>query len=225
MKTLFHDEEDGNPEPTPGLPEDLPAGERVLWQGKPNGLTLAVHALHIRFVAIYIAVFTIWRIAAIAARDGATSEMANVVATSFLGAAIGGGLLYGLAWLMARSTIYTITNRRIVFRYGVGIRKYVNIPFSVVEAASLKRHGAIAGSIALSTTRETKIAYLHLWPHVRPWRYAAPQPMLRALTNAEDVAAVLCKAIKQNAPSTVNVTLGSRATVKSPLGGAAASPA
>ena len=31
-------------EPQPGLPEELPAGEKVLWRGKPDWLTLAVQA-------------------------------------------------------------------------------------------------------------------------------------------------------------------------------------
>ena len=226
MKALFHDEEDGNPEPVPGLPEALPEGERILWQGKPNGLALAVHALHIRFIALYVAVFTLWRIAAIAARDGAAAEMTGVAATSALGLIVGGGLLYGLGWLMARSTIYTITNKRVAFRYGVGIRKYVNIPYAVIEAAALKRHGANGGSIALSTTGEAKIAYLHLWPHVRPWRYSAPQPMLRALPDADSVAAILCNAIKANAPASVNVTLERPAPAATkPIGGEAAAAA
>jgi len=226
VKALFHDEEDGNPEPIPGLPEALPEGERVLWQGKPDGLSLTVHALHIRFVALYFAVFTLWRLASIAARDGGASEIAGVVTTSLIGVIIGGALLYGLGWAMARATIYTITNKRVVLRYGAAIRKYVNVPFGVIEAASLKNHGGDTGSIALSTSKETKIAYLHLWPHTRPWRYSAPQPMLRAIPHAEEVAQALCHAMKSYAPTSVNVTLGDKpCPAPSPIGAEAAATA
>jgi hypothetical protein len=29
-----------------------------------------------------------------------------------------------------------------------------------------------------------RIAYLHLWPHARPWQLKRPQPLLRALPDA-----------------------------------------
>ena len=42
-------------EAAPGLPEPLPAGERVLWQGKPDWKRLANEAFHVRQVAVYFA--------------------------------------------------------------------------------------------------------------------------------------------------------------------------
>ena len=43
---LFHDEETGPQEPIPGLPEKLPEGERILWQGSPSARALVIHAFH-----------------------------------------------------------------------------------------------------------------------------------------------------------------------------------
>ena len=40
-------------EPVRGLPEMLPAGERLLWQGAPRWQDLAVHAFHARKVIWY----------------------------------------------------------------------------------------------------------------------------------------------------------------------------
>jgi hypothetical protein len=34
-----------------------------------------------------------------------------------------------------------------------------------------------------------------LWPHLRPWRFATPEPMLRALTDAEAAAQILGRAL------------------------------
>ena len=42
-------------EAAPGLPERLPAGERILWQGAPDWRALALHAFHVRKLAIYFA--------------------------------------------------------------------------------------------------------------------------------------------------------------------------
>ena len=49
-------------EPVRGLPQLLPKGERMLWQGAPRWQDLAVHAFHARKV--------IWYFAALAAGPG-----------------------------------------------------------------------------------------------------------------------------------------------------------
>jgi hypothetical protein len=47
-------------EPVRGLPENLPEGEHILWQGGPKWTALAVRALHVRAVAIYFALLAVW---------------------------------------------------------------------------------------------------------------------------------------------------------------------
>ena len=44
-----------------GLPEPLPKGERMLWQGSPEWRILARDALHTRQLSIYFAVLLGWR--------------------------------------------------------------------------------------------------------------------------------------------------------------------
>ena len=46
-------------EPVRGLPQHLPKGERMLWQGAPRWQDLAVHAFHARKVIWYFAGLTI----------------------------------------------------------------------------------------------------------------------------------------------------------------------
>jgi hypothetical protein len=96
-----------------------------------------------------------------------------------------------LAWLINRSTVYTITNRRVVMRFGVALPMTVNIPFAIVESAALKTRRDGTGDIPLTLTPAQRIAYLHLWPHVRPWQFTRPQPMLRAVPDAARVGAIL----------------------------------
>ena len=47
-------------ETVPGLPAALPAGESLLWQGKPQWRSLAIRALHARKVAIYFLILMVW---------------------------------------------------------------------------------------------------------------------------------------------------------------------
>ncbi len=202
---LFHDEEDGAVEPVPGLPEALPEGEDLIWQGAPRALSMAVHAFHIRFVALYFVLATLWRSAAIASEGGGAAEIGSAVATSTVAGVFSVGVLTMIAWAMSRSTLYTITSHRLVLRYGVAIRKYVNLPFSKIETANMKRRGDGGGDIALTTGGKGRVAYLQLWPHARPFRFKNPSPMLRAIGDVADVAAILAKAMKANSPTTVRV--------------------
>jgi len=54
--------DDFNFEPVRGLPEKLPEGEHILWQGAPDVRALAREALGVRWVAGYFAILTIWRV-------------------------------------------------------------------------------------------------------------------------------------------------------------------
>lgn len=204
--SLFHDEEEVDTrEPILGLPSEPPEGETVVWQGRPTALGLAVHAFHIRFVAAYFALATGWRMAAMSAEGAAAADMAAAAGVSALGGAGAIGLLVLLAWSMARAAVYTVTTKRVVLRYGVAIRKYVNLPFDQIASADLRARRGGSGDIALTTTGPGKVAYLHLWPFVRPLRFAKPQPMLRALPDAKAAAAILADAIRKHAPQTVRV--------------------
>jgi hypothetical protein len=45
------------------------------------------------------------------------------------------------------------------------------------------------------------MAYSNLWPHVRPWRLANPEPMLRSIPEAERVAQILSNALVAELPA------------------------
>lgn len=188
-------------EPIPGLPEELPQGEELRWQGSPNWRSLARHAFHVRKVAIYFAVILVWRLIE-AAGDGLRGPELFAAATwpvAFGVVAIGGLML--LAWLNARSTRYTITNRRVVMRFGVALPIAMNLPLKRIEAAALRRSGEHVGSIPLQLVPGTRVSYLVSWPHVRPWCFSRPQPMLREIDDVDAVARILADCWAQ-APGT-----------------------
>ncbi len=186
-------------EPIPGLPEHLPPGERILWQGSPHWLALALNAFRLRAIAIYFVALMVWR-AASALHDGTSLVDSLAYAFDLAPLALAGlGLLLVIAVTAARTTIYTITDRRVVMRFGMALPLTVNIPFSQVDGASLARHGVETGDLSLNVRPEGRIGYLMMWPHVRPWRYAQPEPMLRALPDVERAAAILADALAASA--------------------------
>lgn len=182
-----------------GLPEPLPPGERLLWQGAPDWRALARQALHLRLAGAYFSVLLLWRLASSMA-DGAGPGQALVGAVPLLLLALFAcGTLAGLAWLMGRTTVYTITDRRVVMRIGIVLTVTFNLPYRRIDAAALRRRAGGTGDITLTLGGPDRIAWLHLWPHVRPWRIRQPQPMLRALPQAEAVAELLSQALAQAA--------------------------
>lgn len=197
-----------DPLPNPGLPEDLPQGETLLWQGAPRAASLAVRVFHMRKVAIYFALLMAW---AIAARLAEGQSLANAVLTPGrwlvpMGA-VAIAFLYLLAWLTARTTLYTITSKRVALRVGIALTMTINVPFSRIEAADVKMNADGTGDIALKLGTETRIAYLILWPHARPWLVSKPEPMLRALADPAKVAAILGRAVAQSAQGTTTVNI------------------
>jgi len=107
---------------------------------------------------------------------------------------IGLGLLTGVAALAARSTLYTITNRRIVLRQGIALSSSLNLPLVKLHSANLRDRGDGSGDIALVLLPGERVSYLWLWPHVRSLRITRPQPMLRSLTDANEAGRILSRA-------------------------------
>ena len=204
--SLFHDEEDETGgEPVNGLPAALPQGEEILWQGKPNPRAFAIDAMRLRWVGLWFGGFAAWRVAHHLATGGESAAVVGIITNVAVMGVLGMALLGLIGWLMARSTVYTFTNKRVVLRFGVAIRKYINVPFSRITSAGLKDHGQSVGSIALQMQVDRSVPFLHLWPHARPFRFIRPQPLLRAVPGAKGVAETLCAAIADNAGDDMQV--------------------
>lgn len=178
-------------EAAPGLPAPLPASERILWQGSPDWRLLGNEAFHLKTLSIYFALMVMLQ--AVLSWDASLGLSKNVVAlmTSTLLASVALGLLALTAWLSASTTLYTITDKRIVMRIGIVLTLTFNLPFSRIQAAQIKSSKDGKGNIALDLQGPDRIAYLHLWPHARPWHLKQPQPMLRALPEVANVGSLL----------------------------------
>lgn len=181
-------------EPTRGLPAPLPADETLLWQGSPDSLSLAQRAYGVRAVAIYFLFLLALRLAEAGGGEWAAGDWAAEIVPTVTLALCAMGLLGLMAWLNARETLYTLTDKRLVLRFGVALPMTVNIPLSRVEAADLKLHRDGTGDIAFRISRPERVSWLVFWPHVRPWQWARPQPCLRGIRNPGRVAELLREA-------------------------------
>lgn len=177
-----------------GLPEALPKGESILWQGAPDFAGLAVRVFHLKKIAVYFVVLMAIRGSFLYSSGAGTTAIligmlivAGLALTAMAALAI-------LAWLTARTTAYTLTDQRIVMRIGIVLTLTFNLPLKRIETAGLLLTGKGFGDIPLALGSGDRIGWLNLWPHARPWRLAKPEPMLRCIPDAQAFATTLQKA-------------------------------
>lgn len=179
---------------------DLLPGERVLWQGRPAWQALARDVLHVRWVALYWALFLIY--GAYTDRSQGLGPAATLLA-GLPSLVLGMGMLgacAGFAWACARTTHYTITTERCIFSFGMALTATLSLPLRRIAAVAVTTQGDGSGDIPLALKPGPKVAFLKLWPHARPWRFQRPQPMLRGVRDAAQVAALLGQAVDAVSP-------------------------
>ena len=181
-----------------GLPEPLPAGETILWQGAPSWQAMAKHVYCLQWLAVYFAVIVVLQILSVAGGEGGLAAGWSSVALAVFLALIGLLFVGLLAYWSATTTMYTLTNRRIVMRVGIVLTITFNLPYKSLKSADLKLYKDGTGDIPMQIATEDKIAFFHLWPHARPWRRAKPEPMMRCVPQAQQVAKLLTEAWMAN---------------------------
>ncbi len=189
-------------EPIPGLPGRLPDGERIVWQGRPENQLFARHVMKSRWLLGYFAVLMLWAVVA-ALYDGRTigSIIFSVSVLALLGAVlIGLCELYALS--VKKTTLYTITNRRIVMRIGSALSVTLNIPFAQIAAVNRTDFENGTGTLTVQLKDEQRFSWLVLWPHARPWRFAEPEPALRCIPEIDKATEALLTQLSNFSPMT-----------------------
>ena len=123
-----------NPDIVPdGLPDHLPEGERLIWQGKPDWKLLAIHAFHVRKVAAYFAAIIVGEVA-LRLANGASFSQAMDAVPVLLGLTFAAcAILLVLAYASAKTTHYTLTSKRALMKVGIALPVIINIPFRQVD--------------------------------------------------------------------------------------------
>ncbi|MTH98792.1 PH domain-containing protein [Roseibium sp. RKSG952] len=183
---MYPDTPEHDLEPVPGLPARLPEGEHILWQGAPDGGLVARRVLKSRWIAGYFVLLLLWNMAsgfldgvspwAIAFSSGAILTMSGIAV----------GLIELFAWGVQKTTLYTITNKRIVMRIGVALSATFNLPFARMLSVDMRKDDQGRGDISLQMKPGHRLSFVVFWPHVRGWHAGNTMPQLICL---KDVAA------------------------------------
>lgn len=177
-------------EPVPGLPAELPQGETIVWQGRPDAMRLAREAFKINWILTYMLAIVVWR-AGGAYADGGTGLM-MATAIPYLGLTVlGYAVVFALAFAQAKGSVYTITTARVIIKAGAALPVTYTIPFIRIATARLETRPGGTGTIAMELTDGARISYLTLWPHLRPGHAKITQPAFRCIPDAGAVARLL----------------------------------
>lgn len=183
-----------------GVEEPLPLGEKLLWEGRPSLSTMAFRVLHLRLALFYWGVvaagFLLW-----GAQGGRPSgALAADLAWLLLVAAVGSGILFGLAAALRSSTTYALTDRRVVIRMGAAFPSVLNLPLGRIASVDVRvsgrnREGEEVGDLVLTPAGDDRVGWLYLWPHNRPWSFRDPRPAFRALPRVSEVGSLVAREV------------------------------
>ena len=188
-------EDDFAVEPIEGLPELLPKGEVILWQGRPNWLRLTIESLNLWWVIGYFGLLAAWRFLSVIDYMPFGTAISASIPFLFVAAFVW-LLLCGVGYIQAKETLYTITNRRVVMRIGAALTLTLNLPFTKIDNAAVAKKRGGFGNIAFETSGDTKFSFFVLWPHARSWYFGKPQPTLKCIPDIEKVSSILGEAAK-----------------------------
>jgi len=196
-------------EPVEGLPDFLPEGETMVWQGRPTAAAMARRVFFIPHLALYfgllIAGHTVYRL-----MEGVSA--AQVMGTFVWQAGLAATVLVLLAWLArsyAASVMYTLTSERLVIRSGVALPMMVNIPIEQITAADMRVYRDGTGDIVLTPIADRKLHWVLLWPNVSAWYSRPIRPLLRGLAEPDRAADAFAAVASQH----YQVTAGEQVAV------------
>ena len=148
------------------LAENLPADEVLIWQGRPEANAIAIRAMYLWYVVAYLLGLVVLRTGYLIMGDAPISEWSALLAWQLIASLFVVGVIVGISALYGKTTIYSLTNRRLILRTGAAVPIHVNFPLEQIASADLKVFSDGTGDIALKLENSDKLYWLLLWPNV-----------------------------------------------------------
>lgn len=181
----------------------LRPGEVMVWQGQPCWRALAAGAFHVRAVVLWVcALVFVNAVAARAERLPPWQAVHDIAPLLLLGGLVVAGVA-AAAWATGRTTLYTVTNQRVLMQYGVALTATLALPMRLIGAVAVSE--GRTGNVPIRLKPGQLVGYAKLWPHARPWRLRCPEPMLRSIPDAGRVAAILSRTVAEAQAAAVDM--------------------
>ena len=170
----------------------IPCGESILWKGRPSLWGFSWNLFGLKWITFYLSILSIVSIARFFASDFHTAFYIDFL-PFFLSGIFASIILIGLAATQTYSTVYIITENRVIIKTGAALSFLISMPFKKIKEVNLQKRGASIGTISFELLSEKRVPYISCWPSVRPWKFKRTQPAFSCIGSVDEVATILRK--------------------------------
>ena len=170
----------------------IPNGESILWKGRPSLWGFSWNLFGLKWITLYLSILSIVSVARFFASDFYTAFYVDFL-PFFLSGIFASIILIGLAATQTYSTVYIITENRVIIKTGAALSFLISMPFKKIKEVNLQKRGASIGTISFELLSEKRVPYISCWPSVRPWKFKRTQPAFSCIGSVDEVATILRK--------------------------------
>ena len=170
----------------------IPDGESILWKGKPSLWGFSWNLFGLKWITFYLSILSVVSIARFFASDFHTAFYIDFL-PFFLSGIFASIILIGLAAIQAYSTVYIITENRVIIKTGAALSFLISMPFKKIKEVNLQKRGTSIGTISFELLSKKRVPYISCWPSVRPWKFKRTQPAFSCVGSVDEVATILRK--------------------------------
>ena len=170
----------------------IPNGESILWKGRPSLWGFSWNLFGLKWITFYLSILSVVSIARFFASDFHTAFYIDFL-PFFLSGIFASIILIGLAAIQAYSTVYIITENRVIIKTGAALSFLISMPFKKIKEVNLQKRGASIGTISFELFSKKRVPYISCWPSVRPWKFKKTQPAFSCVRSVDEVATILRK--------------------------------
>jgi len=170
----------------------IPNGESILWKGRPSLWGFSWNLFGLKWITLYLSMLSIVSVARFFASDFYTAFYVDFL-PFFLSGIFASIILIGLAATQTYSTVYIITENRVIIKTGAALSFLISMPFKKIKEVNLQKRGASIGTISFELLSEKRVPYISCWPSVRPWKFKRTQPAFSCIGSVDKVATILRK--------------------------------
>ena len=172
----------------------IPEGESILWKGKPSFWGFSWYFFGLKLLAFYLIILSVVFAARLTVTDFFTAFIVDFL-PFLLSGILTSFILMALAKIQSQSSVYIITENRVIIKSGAALSFLISMPFKKIKAVNLQKRKGSLGTISFELNSGKRVPYISCWPSVRPWRFKKTEPAFSCIENVDDVATILRKSV------------------------------
>ena len=172
----------------------IPEGESILWKGKPSFWGFSWYFFGLKLLALYLIILSVVFAARLTVTDFFTAFVVDFL-PFLLSGILTSCILMALAKIQSQSSVYIITENRVIIKSGAALSFLISMPFKKIKAVNLQKRKGSLGTISFELNSGKRVPYISCWPSVRPWRFKNTEPAFSCIENVDEVATILRKSV------------------------------